>query len=233
MAPSPIARVRPAVRSAPSRRVAAALAAPLWLTGADAALRAETTIPMDTRIEALEARLEALTKRVAALESAASATDPAGAPAAANAEGEPIWDFDGYVQGSPFRVLQRELNRETGRLDLLLDLVAEPPDSGPWTAAPGQEIPLALTLEPPGNARDQRVGPMALTLERGSRMVPGARIHVTARLDPALARSVRRIRIGQAPERTPDSPRCRTAPADYSDCNPGSSLPRKLHRTPP
>ncbi len=177
-----------------------ALCAPLLLplialASAAEPIRAESRIDMDTRVEALEARLDALTRRVTGLETAIKETG-GGAAAAPGTKGEPAWVFDTYVQGSPFRVLQKELDRTSGRVDVLLDVVAQLPDKDRWpAAAQGQPVPLVLIAE---MAYRGPGAPIPLVLERATRIVPGARIHLSARLDPAEAQSVRRIRVSRA-----------------------------------
>ncbi len=173
-----------------------------WLAIVSLAAPAQAEVDMETRVGALEARLEALTRRVAGLESAVKETDPTAA-AAPGSTGEPAWIFDGYVQGSPFRVLQQALERTSGRVDLLLDVVAQPPDGDGWgSATRGQPVPLVLIAEPADSRAGARTGPVPLVLERVTRIAPGARVHLSASLDPGEARSVRRIRVGHAQAQT-------------------------------
>jgi hypothetical protein len=156
-------------------------------------IRAEGRIDMDTRVEALEARLDALTRRVSGLETAIREAGGVAA-AAPGTKDRPAWVFDTYVQGSPFRVLQQELDRASGRVDLLLDVVAELPDKERWpAAAQGGQVPLVLVAEPAYRAPG---APVPLVLERATRIVTGARLHLSARLDSTEAQSLRRIRIG-------------------------------------
>lgn len=149
-------------------------------------------IDAGTRLEGLEVRLEALTRRVQALETVLKEMGPGSSPTAAQ-EGEPVWEFDAYVEDTPFNVLQRSFDRKTGRVDLLLDVVAQLPDADRWASkARGAPVPLTLTADR-GDGGTGRTQP--LRLERASQIMPGARLHVSAALDPADAKLVRRLRI--------------------------------------
>lgn len=210
MGPETAAAVRTRARGTRTRQpLRASLLLPLLSLASPAApIRAEGGIDMDTRVEALEARLEALTRRVIGLESAIKET--AGiAPAAPSPKGEPAWVFDAYVQGSPFRVLQKELDRTSGRVDLLLDVVAQLPDKDSWASAQsGQPVPLVLSAELAYPGPGAPATPIPLVLERATRIVQGARIHLSARLDPAEAQSVRRIQVSRTGPETAKPPQC-------------------------
>lgn len=149
-------------------------------------------IDLETRVGALEARLQSLTRRVQAME--AVLKQGAGqASISAAPKGEPVWVLSDYVGASPFRVLHKTLDRSSGRVDLLLDVVSAPPDKGLWQSVQrGAPVPLALTLDP------QQADPsqlLRLHLERATNFEPGSRIHVSARIDPGQARLVRQIRV--------------------------------------
>ena len=102
-------------------------------------------IDPQTRIDGLEARLEGLTRRVQALESLLRESGSA-ATTAASVKGQPIWEPDEYSDGSPFQVVQTNLDRESGRAELLLEVVAPIPDLSAWAAVPrGDAVPLILT----------------------------------------------------------------------------------------
>ncbi len=144
----------------------------------------------EARIQALEARLERLAERVEVLEG------QAGAAGAGTRTGKDlVWTFDEGLTGSPFRVIQQELDRRTGQVDLLLTLVAEPPDADLWRAAQvGALVPLAVTATLSGGAT---LGPIPLTLHRRSAFTPGVQVHVMAQLPGLDAKAVRRIAVGQ------------------------------------
>jgi hypothetical protein len=147
-------------------------------------------IDADTRLEALEARLESLTRRVAALEELLNDAPPdqLGAP---RQSGEPAWELDDYTGNAPFRVLHRSLDRDTGRVDLLLDVTAPVPDLALWDSiAAGDPVPLVIAIEP-----GQEIGETPLRLERATRFDPGARVHVSTELPPGQAATVRVMRV--------------------------------------
>lgn len=153
-------------------------------------------IDQDTRLDALEARLEALTRRVQAMESVLKETGQSAA-APAIPKGQPLWESDDYSDGEPLRVLKSSLDRASGRLDVLLDVVTEIPDPEHWTNLNrGASVPLTVSLTPaPGDAQS----PLRLRVERAGSIVPGSRIHVTGQIPPDLARQVRKILLLHAP----------------------------------
>jgi hypothetical protein len=158
-------------------------------------LAAEEIDP-ETRIDGLEARLEGLTRRVQALETLLKGSGPGNAASSAP-KGEPIWDLDDYSRESPFQVIQRTLDREVGRVDLLLGVTGPIPDLPDWAKLEkGAPVPLLLTLDLGDGVA---ASPLPLTLERGARLEPGSRLHVSAQLEPSLAKRVRQIRVGHAP----------------------------------
>jgi hypothetical protein len=154
----------------PGRALAGTMLAALCVAPAARAVDA------DTRIEGLEARLEALTRRVAALELVLSNAGPISAGTAAK-RGEPVWDLDDYTSVAPFRVLHRSLDRDTGRVDLLLDITGSIPDPGRWSGLERDDpVPLVLSTDhAPGVAVD-------LLLERAGSLDPGSRVHLRAAL---------------------------------------------------
>ncbi len=159
------------------------------------AAQGDEGIDAATRLEGLEVRLEALTRRVQALETVLKEMGP-GSGGAATREGEAVWEFDAYIEETPFNVLQRSFDRKTGRVDLLLDVVAPVPDADHWASkARGAPVPVTLTADR-GDGDTGQTQP--LRLERASQIVPGARLHVSAALDPADAKLVRRLRIVHA-----------------------------------
>ena len=149
-----------------------------------------------TRIEGLEARLEGLTRRVQALETLLKESSP-GMGAAWPVEGEPTWELDDYSRINPFQVLQKHLDRQNGRVDLLLDVAAPIPDLGDWDSVTrGEVVPLMLIVD---TGDGGAIAPVNLRLERATRFDPGARLHLNAQLEPGIAERIRRIRIAHAP----------------------------------
>jgi hypothetical protein len=163
----------------------------LLLLAAAGPLASDEIDPL-TRIDGLEARLEGLTRRVQALETVLRESGPL-ASAAPTVKGEPSWELDDYSRTSPFQVLQKGLDRQSGRLDLLLDVVAPIPDLADWSSVDrGEAVPLMLI----GDTGDgEALAPVRLRLERATRFDPGARLHLSAQLEPGVAERVRRIRI--------------------------------------
>jgi hypothetical protein len=145
------------------------------------------------RLDGLEARLEGLNRRVQALESLLR--ESGSAPP--SVKGEPSWEPDEYSGSSPFQILQTSLDRESGRAELLLEVVAPIPDLAAWAAVPrGDAVPLILTA---GQANGRPATAVSWRLERATRFDPGARLHLSAQLEPEIARRVRTIRITHGP----------------------------------
>lgn len=168
---------------------------PVWLILLVAGGPLAEEIAPETRINGLEARLEGLTRRVQALETLLKESGPGSAVRPAP-KGEPTWELDDYSRENPFQVIQRSLDRDTGHVDLLLSVVAPIPDLASWAGVPkGEPVPLLLTpdLDDGGAA-----SPLPLRLERATRLEPGSRLHVSAQLEPGLARRVREIRVEHA-----------------------------------
>lgn len=158
-------------------------------------------IDPETRIDGLEARLEGLTQRVQALETLLKESGP-GKAAVAVPKGEPIWELDHYSREDPFQVIQRSLDRETGRVDLLLSVAAPIPDLADWVVlVKGDPVPLLLT---PDLGDGQAINPLPLRLERATRLESGSRLHVGAQLEPSLAKRIQYLRVGhRAPGAAP------------------------------
>lgn len=147
-------------------------------------------VDADTRLEALEARLESLTRRVAALEALLKDTPP-DRLGTSKQSGEPAWELDDYTGTAPFRVLHRSLDRDTGRVDILLDVTGPVPDLALWdSVAAGDPVPLVIAFDPGPDG-----GETQLRLERATRFDPGARVHVSAELPPDRAATVRMLRV--------------------------------------
>lgn len=174
------------------RRVLGPLGLALWVSASQVPAQG---IDSETRIDGLEARLEGLTRRVQALETLLKESGP-GVGGVAAPKGEPGWELDDYSREAPFQVIQRSLDRETGRIDLLLSVTAPIPDAALWTnLEKGSPVPLLVT---PDLGDGAAASPLPLRLERGTRLEPGARLHVSTQLEPSVAKRVRQLRIGHA-----------------------------------
>jgi hypothetical protein len=153
-------------------------------------------IDPQSRIDGLEARLEGLTRRVQALESLLRESGSA-ATTAPSVKSQPIWEPDEYCDGDPFRIIQTNLDRESGRVDLLLEVVAPIPDRAAWESVPrGDTVPLTLSAS---EADGGPASEISLRLERATRFDPGARLHLSAQLGPEVAQRARTIRITHEP----------------------------------
>jgi hypothetical protein len=139
----------------------------------------------------LEARIDQLTRRVEVLE----------AGALAGADGGPgvrmgkdlVWQLDSYLADTPFKVSQQELDRKTGRVDLLLNLVAEPADGALWRGAQiGDPVPVEVTATLAGGGT---VGPIAFSLHRRTSFEIGTHVHVLAHLPVEDPKAIRRLSV--------------------------------------
>jgi len=139
----------------------------------------------------LEARIDQLNRRVEVLE----------AGAVAGAEGGPgvrmgkdlAWHLDSYLVDSPFKVSQQELDRKTGRVDLLLNLVANPADGDLWRAAQtGDPVPIEVTANLAGGGA---IGPVAFILHRRTSFDIGTHVHVLAQLPVEDPKAIRRLSV--------------------------------------
>lgn len=139
----------------------------------------------DAKLLELEIQIEQLTRRVEALEAQVGADSGPGV----RTDKDLTWNFAPYLAGSPFAVSQQELDRKTGRVDLLLNLMAEPMDLDLWRLAQvGGPVPLAVTA----SLSDGRtLGPLPLNLHRRTNLDIGTHVHVLVQLpvdDPKLIR---------------------------------------------
>lgn len=142
----------------------------------------------------LEAQIDRLTRRVEVLEAGALA----GADGGPNVRtGKDLaWHLDSYLADSPFKVSQQELDRKTGRVDLLLNLVAEPADGDLWRAAQiGDPVPLEVTATLAGGGT---VGPIVLSLHRRTSFDIGTHVHVQAQLPVEDPKAIRRLSVRHA-----------------------------------
>jgi hypothetical protein len=143
---------------------------------------------LTTRVLELEGRIERLTRRLEVLEAAQASA--AGPDAQMRTVKDLAWQFDGYTGESPFKVSQQELDRTTGRVEVLLQLVAEPKDAAIWRAEPGASLPLEVTATLSGGAVQ---GPVAFTLKRHTGLEVGRQVHIQAQFPEGDAKAIRRL----------------------------------------
>ncbi|MBK5969465.1 hypothetical protein CCR91_11990 [Thiorhodovibrio winogradskyi] len=145
------------------------------------------TNALETRLVALEARLERLAIEVEALReppSSAPNTPAATAPAVAGGREETVaWRFGPNLDGDPLRVAAETLDRARDRVELLLEIKAPLGAADAWPRQPGQPTPLVVIAKDNGGAV---IAETPMTLLRGSRLEPGAYLHLGAQL-PAQA----------------------------------------------
>jgi hypothetical protein len=153
------------------------------------ALAADTVI--EQRLEALERQVETLSSRMQAIErnASVSAQPP---QAAALSTDHVVWTFEEYVDASPFKVSHKSFDRKSGSVELLLLITAplEQPDR--WSKV-GRSVPIALRHR----AADGTEGTAKFSLKRGTRLEPGARLHIGTQLEPAMAASAYHLKIGR------------------------------------
>jgi hypothetical protein len=139
----------------------------------------------------LEARIDRLTRRVEVLEAGAQAGTDAGPGVRLGKD--LAWHLDGYLAESPFKVSQQELDRKTGRVDLLLNLIAEPADADLWRAAQtGDPVPIEVTATLAGGGT---AGPAPFTLHRRANFDLGTHVHILAQLQVADPKAIRRLSV--------------------------------------
>jgi hypothetical protein len=160
-----------------------------------AASQADQTV--EQRLRELEQQVEALTRRLEMVEQRPAAPASAPAVSAMTAEGV-VWTFDDFVNDSPLKVTHKSLDKESGTIDLLLLITAPLPDPDAWTGT-GQPIPIALRLR----SADGTEARTDFRLERGSRLEPGAHLHVRAQIDPVQAAAARQLLIGHRDASSP------------------------------
>lgn len=145
---------------------------------------------LETRLAAVEARLERLALEIEALREppapTASAPNPS-APTTSSTGGDRAaavtWRFGPKLDGEPLRVAAETLDRAHDRVELLIEIKAPLAVTEAWPRAPGAPTPLVVI------ARDNTGAVIAerpMTLLRGSRLEPGAYLHLGAQL-PAQA----------------------------------------------
>jgi hypothetical protein len=143
------------------------------------------------KILELEARIDQLNRRVEVLEAGAVAS-AVGGPGVRMGK-DLAWHLDGYLVDSPFKVSQQELDRKTGRVDLLLNLVAEPADGDLWRAAQtGDPVPIEVTATLAGGGT---VGPVPFALHRRTSFDIGTHVHVLAQIPVEDPKAVRRLSV--------------------------------------
>ena len=139
----------------------------------------------------LEGRIDQLTRRVEVLEAGALAGADSG-PGVRMGK-DLAWHFDGYLAESPFAVSQQELDRKTGQVGLLLNLISEPADADLWRAVQvGGPVPIEVVATLAGGST---VGPIPFTLHRRTRFDIGTHVHVQAQLRVEDPKAIRRLAI--------------------------------------
>ena len=162
------------------------IALPLLVPGALTLAQEDSSV----KLLELEARIDQLARRVEVLEAGVLAGD---AGAEMRMGKDLAWHFDSYAGESPFKVSQQELDRKTGRVDLLLNLVAEPADADRWRAAQtGDALPIDVTAT---LADRGTVGPIPFTLHRRTSFTIGTHVHVSAQLPVLDAKAIRRLAV--------------------------------------
>lgn len=147
------------------------------------------TADLSVRVLELEGRLERLTRRLEVLEAAQASA--AGRDTQIRSGKDLAWQFDGYTGESPFKVSQQELDRKSGKVDVLLQVVAEPKDAETWRAAePGAPLPLEVTATLSGGAL---LGPLPFVLKRKTGLEIGRQVHIQAQLPEGDAKAIRRL----------------------------------------
>ena len=144
---------------------------------------------LSLRILELEGRLERLTRRLEVLEAAQA--NAAGPDTQMRSGKDLAWQFDGYTGEAPFKVSQQELDRRSGKVEVLLQVVAEPKDAETWRAAePGAPLPLEVTATLSGGAAQ---GPILFVLKRKTGLEVGRQVHIQAQLPEGDAKAIRRL----------------------------------------
>jgi hypothetical protein len=144
---------------------------------------------LSIRVLELEGRLERLTRRLEVLEAAQA--NAAGPDTQMRSGKDLAWQFDGYTGESPFKVSQQELDRKTGQVEVLLQVVAEPKDAETWRAAEsGAPLPLEVTATLSGGAGQ---GPVPFVLKRKTSLEVGRQVHIQAQLPEGDAKAIHRL----------------------------------------
>jgi hypothetical protein len=138
------------------------------------------------RIHALEAETARLTSQVARLEQGnppapAETERPSGeAPKPA----APNWRLGPGLGGDPIAIVEQAFDQRSGCVEALLRIEAPLSDAGAWSGRTGQSVPIVLEARDLGGGIAFE-GPMILL--RGTRMEPGAYLHIGADLPPEVA----------------------------------------------
>jgi hypothetical protein len=175
------------MRLTPTAALVCALLAPAaaWAEQASPAPPTDLSI----RVLELEARLERLTRRLEVLEAAQANAE---GPDALMRSGKDLaWQFDAYTGDSPFKVSQQELDRQTGQVEILLQLVAEPEDAAIWRAAdPGAAAPLEVKATLSGGTV---LEPVTFAIKRQTGLEVGRQVHLQAQFPEGDAKAIRRL----------------------------------------
>ena len=177
------------MRLTPAAALVTALLAPAAGWAQEAAAPPGTPADLSVRVLELEGRLERLTRRLEVLEAAQA--NAAGPDTQMRSGKDLAWQFDGYTGESPFKVSQQELDRKSGKVDVLLQVVAEPQDGETWRAVePGAPLPLEVTATLSGGALQ---GPVPFVLKRKTGLDVGRQVHIHAQLPEGDAKAIRRL----------------------------------------
>jgi hypothetical protein len=177
------------MRATPAAALITALLAPAAGWAQDAIPPPGTPADLSVRVLELEGRLERLTRRLEVLEAAQAIA--AGPDTQMRSGKDLAWQFDGYTGDSPFKVSQQELDRKSGQVEVLLQVVAEPKDVETWRAAePGAPLPLEVTATLSGGALQ---GPIPFVLKRKTGLEVGRQVHIQAQLPEGDAKAIRRL----------------------------------------
>lgn len=166
------------------------LAAALWALASPCLAQAD---PAAAKLAELEARIDRMARRIEVIEvQLADGVEPASGPGV-RATKDLVWQFDPYLSESPFAVSQQELDRKTGRVDLLLNLVADLPDADRWRQIQvGDAVPIEVTATLAGG---ETLAPITFALHRRTDLTPGTFVHVLGQVPVDDAKAVRRLVI--------------------------------------
>ena len=166
------------------------LAAALWVLASPCLAQAN---PAADKLAELEARIDQMARRIEVIEAQlAGGVEPASGPGVRTTK-DLVWQFDTYLSDAPFAVSQQELDRKTGRVDLLLNLVAEPPDADLWRQIQvGGAVPIEVTATLAGG---EAMAPIVFDLHRRTDLAPGTFVHVLGQLPADDAKAARRLVI--------------------------------------
>ncbi len=138
------------------------------------------------RIDALEAETARLASDIARLQRpepppAAEADSSSGTE---HQNSAPNWRLGAGLDGKPISIVEKTFDKASARVEALVRIEAPLADLAAWPSQPGQPLPILL------EARDIGGGialQQPMTLLRGTRLEPGAYLHIGADLPPEVA----------------------------------------------